>query len=58
MALSAKLGEVIGEAWDNGTGLDIGPELEKDTATTGLDRLMPELKGKIETVEGEITLGP
>ena len=39
-------------------GLDIGPKLQEDTTTTGLDRLMPELKGKIETVEGEITLGP
>lgn len=52
IAVVAEPGEGIGEAWDNGTGLDIGPEIEGDTATTGPDGLMLELLG------GEMILGP
>lgn len=47
-----KLGEGIGEAWENGMGLDIGPEPQEDTVTIVLDRLMLEHEGKIGTLRG------
>lgn len=58
IALAVEPEEGIGKAWDNGTGLDIGAKLKEDTVTTGLDRLMLELEGKIRTLGEEITLGP
>ena len=58
IALTIEPGRGIWEAWDNEMRLDIGSELEEDTATIGLDELVLEHKRKTKTLGGEITLRP